>query len=238
MRTDTGRIETGSGVAVMIPCYNEAPTVRHVIEDFRAVLPDAVICVGDNNSTDGTADIARETPGCTVVVECPVQGKGAAMRQMVRSVKADYYLFVDGDATYPPGRATDIIRAARGNGGIAVGRRQLSGDNQPLLHKPGNRFVDSLISLKYGRRVMDSMSGYRAVPRKFASDFAAISRHDGFQVEVEMTMCALARSEPIAYIDCEYLPRPAGSESKLRTFRDGARIVWAVLTCPFRRPKR
>lgn len=225
-------------LAVMIPCYNEEQTVAAVLDEYRDALPDAWICVGDNASTDRTAKIAAAHPACDQVVSCKAKGKGAMMKAMIREVDADYYLFTDGDLTYPANAAPLIVRTAEKTGGMAVGRRELDATNQAFLHKPGNRLVDALIGLKYGRKVKDAMSGYRCVPRPLAKDYALLSRYDGFQVEVELTMFALARNEKISYIGCGYRDRPFGSQSKISTVKDGARIIWAVLSSPLKRPKK
>lgn len=227
--------ETGKGCAVLVPCLDEAKTVAKVVRDFKAALPEAAVWVGDNMSSDGTGDIAAREPGCAGVIRCSAEGKGAAMREMLGRIGADWYIFVDGDATYDAEAAPDLLRLAKRSGGMAVGRRHLSSENQPFLHKPGNALVDLLISLKHRHRVHDSMSGYRAISAEFARDYARHAKYDGFQVEVEITMLALSRKLPILYVPCRYYDRPDGSRSKLHTFRDGARIVWAVLS--YRRPE-
>lgn len=219
--------------AVLIPCLNEEKTIVETCSNFKLALPDALVCVGDNNSTDRTAELAMAEPSCNAVVRCPVPGKGAATRTMLEYIDADWYLTVDGDLTYDHKIASSLLHMARRTNGIATGARILSNENQPLLHQPGNKLVDFLVGLKYRTKIKDVMSGYRAIPGWVLKGFCGASPYDGFEIETALAMYALSRNVPISYIPCKYDDRPDGSESKLRTFRDGAKVLWAVATCRF-----
>lgn len=214
--------------AVLIPCLNEAGTIAATCRAFKAALPDAFICVGDNNSTDGTAAAAMGEPACDAVVRCPVPGKGAATREMALTVKAGWYLTVDGDMTYGADAAAKMLRMAKERHCVVTGERDLCRENQPLFHKPGNRLVDRLVSLRCGRQARDVMSGYRAMPGELLQKFVLTSPYDGFEIETAFAIYALSNGWDIEYIPCRFDARPDGSKSKLRTFRDGARILRTV----------
>ncbi len=224
-------------VAVLIPCFNEEQTIGRVVRDFRDALPDAKIMVGDNNSTDRTKEKALEA-GADAVITCPIQGKGACVRQLILSENAEWYILVDGDATYPADAVHEMLLKAGtlGETSMVVGVRHLTGQNQPPLHKFGNRMFDILASLKSRTRVKDCLSGYRVLHRDVAYDYAIWGMYDGFQAEIELTVMSGIKNWYVGYVDCNYYPRPAGSESKLSTFRDGWKILKALLT--YRPPVR
>jgi glycosyltransferase involved in cell wall biosynthesis len=214
--------------AILIPCFNEAPTIAKVVSDFRAAAPDAQIFVYDNNSSDGTAELAAGA-GATVVPEYR-QGKGAVVRSMFRDVEADCYIMVDGDDTYP---AEDAVRLAQhvieGRAHMAIGDRLSSTyfeQNTRRFHGFGNRLVRTLVNRIFGSDIHDIMTGCRCFSRRFVRTFPVIS--SGFEIETEMTIHALDKGllvveEPITYRD-----RAEGSHSKLNTYSDGYRVLRTI----------
>lgn len=213
-------------VAVVIPCYNEAPTVREVVEDFAKALPDATIYVFDNNSTDETADIAREA-GATVIPS-PMQGKGNVLRHMSRVIDADVYVLADGDSTYPAAVAPELIeRFQRDQLDMLVGTRlsQFEAGSFRSFHQFGNRLISGLISLLFRVKLTDVLSGYRVLSRSFVK--VVRLRRGGFEVETEMTLQALTKQLAVGEIPVEYGSRPPESPSKLNTWQDG----WLILRC-------
>lgn len=179
-------------VAVLIPCYNEALTIAKVVEDFRRELPGATVYVYDNNSTDGTADIAREYGA--VVRREPRQGKGNVVRQMFRDIDADCYLMVDGDDTYPAESARDLVVPILGaEADMTVGDRLSNGtyaeENKRAFHGFGNDLVRVMIRWIYGYGFEDVMTGYRAFSRTFVKTFPVLS--EGFQIETELSIHAV-----------------------------------------------
>lgn len=216
-------------VAVLIPCYNEELTVGEVIDDFRRVLPGASIYVYDNNSSDRTAQVAREH-GAQVRFE-PRQGKGVTVRQMFRDIEADYYLLVDGDSTYPADAAPALINPIlAGEADMTVGDRLSNGsyaqENQRPFHDFGNNLVRWLIRLMYGYAFHDVMTGYRAFSRVFVRSLPVVSR--GFQLECEISIHAVDKGWRIKEVPIDYRDRPAGSVSKLSTVSDGVRVLMAI----------
>lgn len=215
-------------IAVLIPCYNEAATISKVVRDFRSTLPEADIYVYDNNSTDGTGEIAREA-GAIVRVE-PVQGKGAVVRRMFREIDADVYLMADGDDTYPAESARDLINAVlERNADMAVGDRLSTTyftENKRMFHNFGNSLVRFLLRVLFGSNTKDVMTGYRAFSYNFVKTFPVLS--NGFEIETEMTAFAADRKMHVIDVPIEYRDRPDGSESKLNTTRDGIRVLWAI----------
>lgn len=215
-----------SSVAVLVPCYNEAQTIKRVIEDFKNALPGAAIYVYDNNSTDGTADIAVKAGA--VVRHEPRQGKGNVVRQMLRDIDADYYLMVDGDDTYPADAAPDLLEPLMsGEADTVVGDRLSNGtygsENKRAMHGFGNDLVRDLVSMLYGFKYADIMTGYRSFNRVFAKTLPVLS--DGFQIETELSIHAADKRWRIAQVPIEYRDRPAGSHSKLNTVSDGIRVL-------------
>lgn len=220
-----------ASVAVLVPCYNEALTIAKVVDDFHRELPDATVYVYDNNSSDGTADIAREH-GAVVHIE-PRQGKGNVVRQMLRDIDADYYLMVDGDDTYPAEFARDLVDPViRDEADTVVGDRLSNGtygsENKRAFHGFGNDLVRSLINLLYGFRYTDIMTGYRSFNRVFAETLPILS--PGFQIETELSIHAADKRWRIAQVPIQYRDRPAGSVSKLNTFSDGLRVLGMILS--------
>lgn len=219
----------GSGVAVLIPCYNEAATIAKVVGDFRAALPEATIYVYDNNSTDDTASIAAAA-GAIVRHESR-QGKGNVVRSMFRDIDADYYLMVDGDDTYPADAAPALIAPiAAGEADTVVGDRISNGsygaENGRRFHGFGNNLVRRLIRILYGYSFEDVMTGYRAFSRAFVKTMPVMSQ--GFQVETEISVWAVDRRWRVADVPVDYRDRPEGSESKLSTYSDGMLVLAAI----------
>lgn len=214
-------------IAVMVPCLDEEATVAAVVRGFREALPEAVIHVFDNGSTDGTARFA-EAAGAQVH-RVDKRGKGNVVRRMFADVEADVYVLVDGDATYDAASAPALVeRLVRGNLDMVVGAR-LSQDTAAYRagHRLGNRLFSRAIAWLFGPGFRDVFSGYRVFSRRFVKSFPALA--EGFEIETELTVHALELRMPVEEIDTPYAARPDGSESKLRTYRDGGRILWAIL---------
>jgi glycosyltransferase involved in cell wall biosynthesis len=215
-------MKSGCSIAILIPCFNEAATIEKVITDFRNQLPEAEIIVCDNNSRDNTATIARRA-GANVIHEHR-QGKGNVIRRMFADIDADLYLMVDGDATYDSSIAPcmiallekgyDLVNAARKSTGTASFRAG---------HRFGNRALTALVGFIFGTIVADALSGYKAFSRRFVKTFPALS--SGFEIETEILIHALELRVPICEVAAAYRERPHDSPSKLRTFRDGFRIL-------------
>lgn len=213
-------------IAVLVPCYNEAMTIGKVVDDFRETLPEATVYVYDNNSSDETASVAR-AHGAVVRFE-PRQGKGNVVRQMLRDIDADYYLMVDGDDTYPADAARSLLEPLlNGSADHVVGDRLSNGsygeENKRAFHGLGNELVRRLIKILYGFEFSDVMTGYRAFTRAFAKTLPVLS--PGFEIETELSIHAVDKRWRIAQVPIDYRDRPAGSESKLNTFSDGAKVL-------------
>ncbi|WP_165062163.1 glycosyltransferase family 2 protein [Adlercreutzia sp. ZJ154] len=222
-------IRKGAGVAVLVPCYNEELTIGKVVDDFRHTLPLADVYVYDNNSSDKTAEIAREH-GAIVRME-PRQGKGNVVRQMFRDVEADYYIMVDGDDTYPAESAPALLEPLYcGAADMTVGDRLSNGsygeENDRAFHGFGNDLVRWLIKVIYGYAFEDVMTGYRAFTRVFVKTMPVLS--SGFQIETELSIHAVDKRWRIVDVPIDYRDRPEGSESKLSTFGDGAKVLMAI----------
>ena len=215
-------------VAVLIPCYNEEKTVRKVVEDYRRVLPEADIYVYDNNSTDRTAELAKEA-GAIVRREYR-QGKGNVIRSMFRQIDADCYLMIDGDDTYPAENAPEMVRMILDGEADMVNGDRLSStyftENKRPFHNTGNRLVRGLINRLFSTDVRDIMTGYRAFSRGFVKTFPVLSR--GFEIETEMTIHAVDKNFLIREIPVGYRDRPEGSVSKLNTYSDGAKVLCTI----------
>lgn len=215
-------------IAVLIPCYNEEITVRAVVKGFQEVLPDADIYVYDNNSTDRTAEIAAEAGA--IVCRQPQQGKGNVVRAMFRQIEADCYLMVDGDDTYPAENAPEMVRLVLEEGADMVIGDRLSStyftENKRPFHNTGNRLVRGLINTLFHSHLRDILTGYRAFSRSFVKGFPVLS--GGFEIETEMSIHALDKNFMIREIPVNYKDRPAGSESKLNTLQDGARVLKTI----------
>lgn len=215
-----------SRVAVLVPCYNEALTIGKVVDDYRNALPGARVYVYDNNSSDGTAEIARRHGA--IVKHEPRQGKGNVCRQMFRDIEADCYLMVDGDDTYDETKAVDMcLPILNGDADMTVGDRLSNGsyaeENKRAFHGFGNDLVRMMIKWIYGYTFDDVMTGYRAMSRAFVKTFPVLS--EGFQIETELSIHAVDRRWRIQTIPIEYRDRPEGSESKLSTFSDGLKVI-------------
>ncbi|WP_299622791.1 glycosyltransferase family 2 protein [Pelagibius sp.] len=217
----------GPSVAVLLPCYNEEAAIGQVVRDFRAALPAARIFVYDNASSDRTAAVAREA-GATVVCEA-LRGKGNVVRRMFADVEADIYVLADGDDTYDAAAAPRLIALlCQQQLDMVNGARQDSGTEAYRAgHRFGNRLFTGLVSHLFGKRFGDILSGYRVFSRRFVKSFPALAK--GFEIETELTVHALELRMPVAEEPTAYKERPAGSESKLSTFRDGFRILRTIV---------
>lgn len=211
-------------IAVLLPCYNEEKTIGDVVARFREVLPDATVYVYDNNSSDLTALRARAAGA--VVVREPRQGKGNVVRRMFADIEADIYVMADGDGTYAPEDAPQLINLLlTERADMAVGtRRGVTDDAGRAGHAFGNRLFNGLYKFLFGRDFTDIFSGYRAFTRRFVKSFPAVS--GGFEIETEMSVHASMLKLPVNEMALDYGRRPEGSASKLSTFRDGAKILW------------
>lgn len=215
-------------IAVLIPCYNESKTVEKVVSDFRRVLPDATVYVYDNNSTDGTAELAA---GAGAVVRHEYQqGKGNVMRRMFREIDAEAYILVDGDDTYPAEAAPEMVAAVTGRqADMVVGDRLSSTyytQNKRPFHNFGNRLVRGSINHLFGAHVTDIMTGYRAFNFTFVKTYPVLSR--GFEVETEMTIHSLNNNLRLYEMPIQYRDRPEGSVSKLDTVGDGIKVMSTI----------
>ncbi|MDB5411694.1 MAG: hypothetical protein JWR10_29 [Rubritepida sp.] len=210
-------------IVVLVPCYNEATTVARVVRDFRAALPLAEIHVFDNNSTDGTAEIAREA-GAVVSFE-ERKGKGNVVRRMFADVEADLYVMVDGDATYDASAAPRLVAKAQEGGYDLVNVARIENGEKAyrLGHRFGNRLLTGLVGRVFGTRTVDMLSGYKLFSRRFVKSFPGTS--SGFGIETEIMIHALELGIPIAEISAPYGERPEDSPSKLQTWRDGFIIL-------------
>lgn len=211
-------------VAVLIPCYNEELTIADVVTGFRAVMPEATVYVYDNNSRDLTALRARAAGA--VVVREPRQGKGNVVRRMFADIEADVYVMADGDGTYAPEDAPLLVTALLSERcDMVVGTRLgVTDDAGRAGHAFGNKLFNTLYQQLFGRDFTDIFSGYRVFTRRFVKSFPAVS--GGFEIETEMSVHAGQLKLPVCEIALDYGRRPAGSSSKLSTYRDGAKILW------------
>lgn len=217
-------------IAVLIPCYNESQTVEKVVKDFKRVLPEAVVYVYDNCSTDHTDEIARRA-GAVVCYEYQ-QGKGNVMRRMFREIDAECYIMVDGDDTYPAENAremADLILNKQRD--MVIGDRLSSTyftENKRKFHNFGNKIVRSGINWLFKSEIKDIMTGYRAFSYKFVKSFPVLSR--GFEIETEMTIHAVDKNMMMDNVIVDYRDRPEGSESKLNTISDGISVLKTIAT--------
>jgi len=216
-----------TNIAVLIPCYNEEAAIPKVVADFRRILPDATIYVYDNNSRDRTAEMARAA-GAAVRTET-LQGKGNVVRRMFADIEADIYILVDGDDTYDAASAPSMIKALYDGPLDMVNGARVT--NIEKAYRPGHCFgnwlLTSMVAWIFGNRFHDMLSGYRIMSRRYVKSFPALSA--GFETETELTVHALELRMPIAEMPTPYKDRPAGSMSKLSTFRDGFRILWTII---------
>jgi glycosyltransferase involved in cell wall biosynthesis len=213
-------------IAVLVPCFNESAAIAKVVGDFRAALPRAVIYVYDNNSTDDTAVVA-EAAGAEVRRETR-RGKGNVVRRMFQDIEADVYVMVDGDDTYDARVAPELVsRLIDNNLDMVVGKRiETHQAAYRAGHRLGNRVLTGLVRWLFGAQIDDMLSGYRVFSRRFVKSFPSFSRE--FEIETELTVHAMQMRMPVAEIDTDYKERPPGSTSKLRTFRDGWRILMTI----------
>jgi glycosyltransferase involved in cell wall biosynthesis len=214
---------------VVIPCFNEGTTIARVVGDFQRELPGAKIIVFDNNSTDGSGEAARAA-GAEVIPE-KRQGKGFVLSAIFQKVKADLYVLVDGDDTYPAESVQALLAPVRdGKADMAVGQRLSDFTDNAFrpMHYRGNQVICSLINAIFSSNLKDPMSGYRVFNRSVALEIPIVAA--GFDVETEMTLQMLYRHFKIVEIEVPYRERPKGSTSKLRTYRDGTRVLYKIFT--------
>ncbi len=216
-------------IAVLIPCYNEAATVEKVVTDFRRALPESVVYVYDNNSTDGTAEIAKKA-GAVVRFEYQ-QGKGNVIRRMFREIDAECYIMTDGDDTYPAESAPAMVkRVLERKTDMVVGDRLSSTyfqENKRPFHNFGNSLVRASINILFKSDIKDIMTGYRAFSYQFVKSFPVLSK--GFEIETEMSIHAIEKNLAVENEVIEYRDRPEGSSSKLNTYADGFKVLMTIL---------
>ncbi len=216
-------------IAVLIPCYNESKTIKKVVNDFKRVLPEAVIYVYDNNSKDDTDEIARRA-GAVVRYEYQ-QGKGNVIRRMFSEIDAECYLMVDGDDTYPAESAPEMVdKILNDRVDMIVGDRLSStyfSENKRPFHNFGNSIVRWSINLLFKNDIKDIMTGYRAFSYRFVKTFPVLSK--GFEIETEMSIHSVDKNMLVENVVIDYRDRPAGSESKLNTYSDGMKVIFTIL---------
>lgn len=215
-------------IAVLIPCYNESKTIEKVVKDYKKELPNADIYVYDNNSSDGTDEIAKNA-GAIVKYEYK-QGKGNVIRSMFKDIDADCYLMIDGDDTYSADNAKEMCKyIIDGKADMVIGDRLSSTyftENKRPFHNFGNKLVRWLINTLFKSNVKDIMTGYRAFSYEFVKTFPVLSK--GFEIETEMTIHALDKNFLLKEIPVGYKDRPAGSVSKLNTYSDGFKVLKTI----------
>lgn len=212
-------------IAAIVPCHNEEAAVAQVVEDLRNAVPGITVFVYDNDSTDRTVTRAREA-GAVVCSE-PLRGKGNVVRRAFADIDADIYLLIDGDDTYDAAAAPEMIeKLVAENLDQVVGVRR--GDAYRTGHETGNRALNRIVTGIFGDTMGDMLSGYRVFSRRFVKSFPAVSRE--FEIETELTVHSLALRIPSATVDVGFKDRPEGSESKLRTYRDGWKILSVIMT--------
>lgn len=215
-------------IAVLIPCYNEAATIEKVVTDMKTALPEAVIYVYDNNSSDATAEIAARAGA--IVRREPAQGKGNVIRRMFREVDAQCYLMTDGDDTYPAEFAPQMCQGVlEGQADMVIGDRLSSTyftENKRPFHNLGNTLVRGAINLMFRTDIKDVMTGYRAFSYQFIKTFPVLSK--GFEIETEMTIHAVQKNMHCKNVVIQYRDRPEGSESKLNTYSDGFKVLLTI----------
>lgn len=214
-------------IAVIVPCLNEEVTVAHVVEECRRHLPEARVYVLDNGSRDATA--ARARAAGAEVIHSPLRGKGHVLRHAFRVIDADYFVMIDGDGTYPVSEAARLIRIAHDlNYEMVMGARLKTSRPEAFrrLHLFGNHLFTTLVRSLFGYPVQDLLTGFRVFSRRFTEEVAVVS--SGFEIETELTIRAIAQNLAFCEVEIPYVERPRGSHSKLRTFRDGWRILWTI----------
>ena len=215
-------------IAVLIPCYNESKTIAKVVSDFRRVLPEATIYVYDNNSSDGTAEIAVSAGA--VVRKERMQGKGNVIRRMFREINADCYVMTDGDDTYPAENAPEMVRLVlEEQADMVIGDRLSSTyftENKRPFHNLGNGLVRLSINRLFRSDIKDIMTGYRSFSYAFVKTYPVLSK--GFEIETDMTIHAINRNMLVRNVVVDYRDRPEGSVSKLNTYADGAKVLLTI----------
>lgn len=216
-------------IAVLIPCYNESKTIEKVVTDWKKEIPEAVIYVYDNNSNDGTAEIAKKA-GAVVRYERQ-QGKGNVVRRMFQEIDAECYIMIDGDDTYPAEHGREMVQEVLDNNADMVVGDRLSStyfeENKRPFHNFGNTLVRASINYMFKNNVRDIMTGYRAFSYRFVKSFPVVSA--GFEIETEMTIHAIDKNMYIKNNIITYRDRPEGSESKLNTISDGLKVLKTIL---------
>ncbi len=222
-----GDVAAGARVAVILPCLNEARSIANVIEAFRVAIPTAIIHVIDNASTDGTREVA-EKAGAIVIGE-DRRGKGNAVRRALTTIEADIYVIADGDGTYDASRAPELIAVlVRERLDMVVGsRRKASDEAYRAGHEIGNRMINKALKWFFGSEFRDIFSGYRVLSNRYVKSFPALS--NGFETETEMAVHSILLRMPVREIPTDYGKREEGSASKLKTYRDGAKIGLTIL---------
>ena len=224
-----GGVEPMEKIAVLIPCYNEEKTIKKVVRDWKKELPEATIYVYNNNSTDRTAEIAKEAGA--VVRDEYQQGKGNVIRSMFKDIDADCYLMIDGDDTYPKENAREMCDFVLNKGADMVVGDRLSStyfeENKRPFHNFGNSLVRGTINRLFRSNIRDIMTGYRAFSYQFVKTFPVLSK--GFEIETEMSIHAVDKNMLVENVIIDYRDRPDGSESKLNTYSDGAKVLKTIM---------
>lgn len=215
-------------VAVLIPCYNEEKTIRKVVSDFKRELPEAVVYVYDNNSSDNTK--AEALAAGAIVRDEPMQGKGNVIRRMFREIDALCYIMTDGDDTYPAENAKEMVDLVLNKkADMVVGDRLSStyySENKRPFHNFGNAIVKWSVNLLFHNNIKDIMTGYRAFSYEFVKTFPVLSK--GFEIETEMSIHSVDKNMYVENVIIDYRDRPEGSESKLNTFSDGIKVLFTI----------
>lgn len=224
-----GGVEPMEKIAVLIPCYNEEKTIKKVVRDWKKELPEATIYVYNNNSTDRTAEIAKEAGA--VVRDEYQQGKGNVIRRMFREIDAQCYVMIDGDDTYPAEFGQEMVdKVLERKVDMVVGDRLSSTyfeENKRPFHNFGNSLVRGTINRLFRSNIRDIMTGYRAFSYQFVKTFPVLSK--GFEIETEMSIHAVDKNMLVENVIIDYRDRPDGSESKLNTYSDGAKVLKTIM---------
>ena len=224
-----GGVEPMEKIAVLIPCYNEEKTIKKVVRDWKKELPEATIYVYNNNSTDRTAEIAKEAGA--VVRDEYQQGKGNVIRRMFREIDAQCYVMIDGDDTYPAEFGREMVdKVLERKVDMLVGDRLSSTyfeENKRPFHNFGNSLVRGTINRLFRSNIRDIMTGYRAFSYQFVKTFPVLSK--GFEIETEMSIHAVDKNMLVENVIIDYRDRPDGSESKLNTYSDGAKVLKTIM---------
>lgn len=224
-----GGVEPMEKIAVLIPCYNEEKTIKKVVRDWKKKLPEATIYVYNNNSTDRTAEIAKEAGA--VVRDEYQQGKGNVIRRMFREIDAQCYVMIDGDDTYPAEFGREMVdKVLERKVDMVVGDRLSSTyfeENKRPFHNFGNSLVRGTINRLFRSNIRDIMTGYRAFSYQFVKTFPVLSK--GFEIETEMSIHAVDKNMLVENVIIDYRDRPDGSESKLNTYSDGAKVLKTIM---------